>query len=63
MRIELAVGETKTITMGLSAEQLACYDDHGLPFLEPGEFEISTGGGQPQYPESNAVSMCISACK
>ncbi len=63
MRIVLAPGETKTITMKLSAEQLVCYDDQGLPFLEPGEFEISIGGGQPQYPESNAVSTRIIACK
>jgi len=46
-RIHLKPGQKKTIKFNLTDAQLACYDDDGNPFVEPGDFEISVGGGQP----------------
>ena len=46
-RIHLNPGQKKTVTFTLADNQLACYDDAGKPFIEPGEFQISVGGGQP----------------
>jgi beta-glucosidase len=47
MRFHLQPGEEKLVTLALKPEQLAAYNDAGQPFVEPGEFEISVGGGQP----------------
>jgi beta-glucosidase len=55
-RVHLKAGETKRLTFELQARQLAAYDDRGRPFVEPGEFVISVGGGQPADPSSGAVS-------
>jgi len=54
-RVHLATGETKTVTFQLKQEQLACYDDEGNPFVEPGEFLVSVGGGQPDDPAAAHV--------
>ncbi len=54
-RFHLAAGERRTITFTLLPEQLAAYDEAGQPLVEPGEFVISVGGGQPGYPASAAV--------
>lgn len=42
-RIHLKPGQTKTVKFQLKREQLACYDDAGRPFVEPGDFEITVG--------------------
>jgi len=55
-RIHLKAGETRTVTFELKTEQLVCYDDDGKPFVEPGEFRVSVGGGQPDDPTGGAVS-------
>ncbi|MCG3149616.1 MAG: Beta-hexosaminidase [Verrucomicrobiae bacterium] len=55
-RIHLKPGQTATVTFPLRREQFACFDDAGQPFLEPGDFEISVGGGQPDDPHSGAVT-------
>lgn len=54
-RLHLKPGQKKIVQFQLTASQLMCYDDNGQPFLEPGEFEISVGGGQPDDPASGAV--------
>ena len=46
-RIHLKPGQTKTAKFTLKREQMACYDDEGKAFVEPGDFEIAVGGGQP----------------
>jgi len=46
-RIHLNSGQKKTVTFTLTDAALACYDDAGNPFIEPGDFAISVGGGQP----------------
>ena len=46
-RIHLKPGRAATVTFTLTPAQLACYDDKGNAFVEPGDFEITVGGGQP----------------
>jgi len=46
-RVHLAAGESQTVTFTLAPRQLSAYDDSGRPFVEPGVFEVSVGGGQP----------------
>jgi beta-glucosidase len=58
-RLHLKAGQTKTVGFQLKAIQFACYDDDGKPFIEPGEFRISVGGGQPDDPASSAVSTIL----
>ncbi len=56
-RVHLAAGETRTVAFTLRPRQLACYDDAGRPFVEPGTFELSLGGGQPDDPTAGAVTV------
>ena len=42
-KIELAPGETKTVTFSLKADDLSFAGDDGKWHLEPGEFRIATG--------------------
>jgi len=58
-RVHLKAGETKTVSFTLKPEQLMCYADDGTPLLEPGDFEIWVGGGQPDDPASGAVSAVL----
>ena len=46
-RVYVPAGDSKKVAMELKASQLVAYDDNGKAFLEPGEFEIYVGGGQP----------------
>jgi len=58
-RIHLKPGQAKIVKFTLLPEQLACWDDNGKPLLEPGEFQISVGGGQPEDANSHAVSTTL----
>jgi len=58
-RIHLNPGQKKTVCFILRSEQLVCYDDNGKPFIEPGEFEISVGGGQSDDPHSGALTTTL----
>jgi len=58
-RIHLEPGEKQTVSFELKPEQLAAYDDEGDPFVEPGEFAISVGGGQPDDPASGAKTATL----
>jgi beta-glucosidase len=59
-RIHVRPGQKKTARFVLKPEQLVCYDDDGNPFVEPGQFRISVGGGQPDDPSSGAVTAKFS---
>jgi beta-glucosidase len=48
-RIRLEPGESKTIEFNLSPKQLALLNNDMQWIVEPGEFVISVGGGQPGY--------------
>ena len=58
-RIHLKAGEKKTVRFVVKSTQLAAFDDDGRPFVEPGEFSISIGGGQPGQPGSDAVTATV----
>jgi beta-glucosidase len=58
-RVHLKRGQTRTVVFELKPEQLACYDDDGRPVLEPGEFRIAVGGGQPEDPNAHAVQATL----
>jgi beta-glucosidase len=57
-RVHLKPGEKCKVSFVLKPEQLAAYDDAGKPFVEPGEFVVSVGGGQPRDPRSRSL-QCI----
>jgi beta-glucosidase len=46
-RIHLAAGETKAVSFTLAPRQFSVVDDAGRRVVEPGDFEVSIGGGQP----------------
>jgi len=54
-RIQLGPGQTSAVKFVLTSDQLVAYDDKGRPFVEPGDFLVSVGGGQPDDPASGAV--------
>jgi beta-glucosidase len=56
-RINLSAGEKKTVVFTLEPEQLMAFDDAGQPFIEPGEFRIAVGGGQPE--DSNVLTTFL----
>jgi beta-glucosidase len=58
-RIHLKAGEKRTIRFVVKSAQLAAFDDTGRPFVEPGEFAISVGGGQPGEPGSGGATITV----
>ncbi len=46
-RIHFCPGEERQVEFILNPRQLACYTDDGRPIVEPGDFILSLGGGQP----------------
>jgi beta-glucosidase len=59
-RIHLNAGESQRVSFDLSPEQFEVYGDDGVPFVEPGQFEIFAGGGQPDDPASGAIRVSLS---
>ncbi len=55
-RITLAPGEMQTVTFELSAKEFSIVNDEGRKIVEPGEFELSVGGGQPGLMEESITS-------
>jgi len=45
-RITFRAGETKTVTFTITPRQMSLIDDGGKRVIEPGEFQVSAGGGQ-----------------
>lgn len=46
-RIALRPGEKRTVTFTIAPRQMSLIDDNGKRIIEPGEFLVSAGGGQP----------------
>ncbi len=46
-RIHLKPGESQTLEFSLGQADLACFDDDGMPFFEPGQFQVWVGGQSP----------------
>jgi beta-glucosidase len=53
-RINLEPGQTKTVSFNLSPKQIALLNDDMEWMVEPGEFVISVGGGQPGFNETSS---------
>ena len=47
-RVHLQAGQSAQVTFTLMPAQMACYADDGQALVEPGWFEVSVGGAQPQ---------------
>jgi beta-glucosidase len=62
-RVFLKPKESRVVSFTLKPEQLVVYDDAGKPFVEPGEFEISVGGGQPTDPHAGALTKILTICE
>jgi beta-glucosidase len=62
-RVRLRAGERKTVRFALKPGQLSAYDDQGRPFVEPGAFRISVGGGQPDDPHAGALTTTLTVVK
>jgi beta-glucosidase len=58
-RVHLKPDEARQVSFTLAPAQLAAYDDEGRPFVEPGEFVLGVGGGQPHDPASRAVTASL----
>jgi len=58
-RVHLQPGEATTVRFTLTAAQLAAFDDEGRPWVEPGEFRLSVGGGQPGDPAAGALGTVL----
>jgi beta-glucosidase len=48
-RLHLQPGERQTVSFTLKQEQMVVIDDWGRKIVEPGDFEVSVGGGQPGF--------------
>src|SRR6185369_13452446 len=46
-RISLKPAEKQTVTFTITPRQMSLIDDAGKRIIEPGEFLVSAGGGQP----------------
>ena len=46
-RLSLRPGEKRTVTFTITPRQMSLIDDDGKRIIEPGEFLVSAGGGQP----------------
>lgn len=58
-RIHLQPGEARTTDFVLSPNDFSVFNDNNERQVLPSEFEISVGGGQPQYPESKSLRATL----
>ena len=57
LRSRLArAGEKRTVTFTITPRQMSLIDDHGKRVIEPGEFLVSAGGGQPGFKGTSVVT-------
>ncbi|MEI7435516.1 MAG: glycoside hydrolase family 3 N-terminal domain-containing protein [bacterium] len=59
LRFNLKAGQTRLLSFPITPEALASYDDAGRPVVEPGDFVITIGGGQPDDPAAGAVATTL----
>ncbi len=58
-RVSLQPGEERRLRFQITPDRLEIYTDEGSPFIEPGEFKVYVGGGQPDDPRVNIQSACF----
>jgi beta-glucosidase len=54
-RIHLAAGEKKTVSCTLKPKQMSLINAEGKRVVEPGEFRVTAGGGQPCHGNAGGV--------
>ena len=54
-RISLKTGERRTVTFSLTGDQMSFINDAGQRVIDPGDFEISLGGGQAHFTSRDGV--------
>jgi beta-glucosidase len=59
-RISLRSGETRTVSFMITPRQMSVIDDRGKSVIEPGEFLVSAGGGQPGFKGTPAITSKFS---
>lgn len=59
-RVEIAKGETRTVELTIPARRFELVDEEGRRRLEPGEFHVFVGGGQP-FDEDVAAGRVLRA--
>jgi beta-glucosidase len=55
-RVSLRPGEKRTVTFTITPRQMSLIDDNGKRIIEPGEFLVSAGGGQPGFRQTPVVT-------
>jgi beta-glucosidase len=55
-RISLRAGEKRSVTFTITPRQMSLIDDSGKRIIEPGEFLVSGGGGQPGYKGTSVIT-------
>jgi beta-glucosidase len=58
-RVHLRPGQTRRLAFTLTPAQLAVREETGNAVVEPGEFAVSVGGGQPCDPHSGALTVAL----
>lgn len=58
-RIALEPGETKNVTFRLPSAAFSIIDANNQRVVEPGEFEVSVGGGQPGSPGTKVLIATV----
>ncbi|HEV8430179.1 MAG TPA: glycoside hydrolase family 3 C-terminal domain-containing protein [Pyrinomonadaceae bacterium] len=48
-RVSLKAGEKRSVTFTIKSRQMSVIDDAGKRVIEPGEFLVNAGGGQPGF--------------
>ena len=59
-RVSLRPREKRTVTFTITPRQMSLIDDSGKRVIEPGEFAISAGGGQPGLASVLKASFAVS---
>lgn len=58
-RVHIKAGRSKVVKFNIKRKDLAAYDRYGKPFVAPGRYTVSVGGGQPDDSASGAVSKVL----
>ena len=56
-RVHLNPGEKQRVIFNLAPEQMTIVSNNGKRFIEPGEFEISIGGRQPDAKQTDLATV------
>jgi beta-glucosidase len=58
-RVHLSAGQTTTVSFTLTPRQLSLIDNQSRRVVEPGDFELQTGGGQIGASVSSSEALTV----